>query len=88
MGPQKAVVVAVNTPVHKRIAIRVRLIRIPKLAAYISPNNKAFKGLISKIANNSPINAQVPRMVIVQGYTGKITKPHITNACTRSVDDE
>ena len=40
MGPQKAVVVDVNTPVHKRIAIRVRLIRIPKLAAYISPNNK------------------------------------------------
>ena len=88
MGPQKAVVVAVNTPVHKRIAIRVRLIRIPKLAAYISPNNKAFKGLISKIANNSPINAQVPKNGNCSKDTPeKLPSPHITNACTRSVDE-
>ncbi len=41
------------------MAIRARLIRIPRLAAYISPSNKAFRGFISKTANSNPINAQV-----------------------------
>ena len=39
------------------MAIRARLIRMPRLAAYISPSNKAFRGFISKTANSNPINA-------------------------------
>ena len=58
IGPQQAVVVAVTHPAQKRIRIRVRLILIPKLAAYISPNNNAFNGFINKIDNNKPITVK------------------------------
>ena len=88
IGPQKAVVVAVNIPVHKRMAIRARLIRIPRLAAYISPSNKAFRGFISKTANSNPINAQVPKKGNCSKDTPeKLPSPHITKACTRSVEE-
>ena len=60
IGPQKAVVVAVNIPVHKRMAIRARLIRMPRLAAYISPSNKAFRGFISKTADETYYKILVP----------------------------
>ena len=79
MGPQKAVVVAVNNPEQKRMAIRVRLILTPKLAAYISPSNKAFSGFTNRAASNKPVNEKRKKYgSCVSETPEKSPNPHIT----------
>ena len=49
IGPQKAQVIAVISPAQSRRRKRINFIFTPKFAAYLSPNSRAFKGLISRI---------------------------------------
>ena len=59
MGPQKAVAVAVSSPVQSSIIIRVRFTFTPRLVAYISPRSRAFSGFIIRMARNSPAMEQI-----------------------------
>lgn len=54
IGPQKAVAVAVKTPVQTKIEILAGLIFTPKFAAYISPSRRALSGFMSSSAQASP----------------------------------
>lgn len=78
-GPQNAVAVAVSSPVQSRINKRVRLILMPRLAAYISPNNMAFRGFMSKTERKIPVS----EMMTKKGNRSLVTAekspiPHIT----------
>ena len=54
MGPQKAVVVAVSSPVAKSNRFLVKEILTPRFSAYRVPNSMALSGFDSKKAINSP----------------------------------
>lgn len=54
IGPQNAVVIAVNIPVTNSNKLRTRMVLIPKFSAYLSPNSKAFNGLIKRHEPMSP----------------------------------
>ena len=78
IGPQKAVATAVSRPVESNRARRVRLMFIPRLVAYSSPNCMILSGLISIIA--------MPRLIRLtpanHGRCAKLTleklpKPHM-----------
>lgn len=62
IGPAKAVMLPAKMLVAIIISKRVFLKLIPKLFAYFSPNNKAFRGFMQKALKSKPIKQQIARI--------------------------
>ncbi len=87
IGPQNAVVVAVSTPVARRINPLVRLMLTPKFSAYTSPNSRALRGFISSIEMATPPATKSIKYGSFSTETlVKSPIPHITRAWTLSLD--
>lgn len=85
IGPQKAVATAVSSPVESNRARRVRLMFMPRLVAYSSPNCMILSGLISRIAMQRLMRLTPAN----HGRCAKLTfeklpRPHIVKLWTSS----
>ena len=78
IGPQKAVVTAVNRPTVTNSMFLTRWVLMPRFSAYRLPNSSALRGLINKVASSSPMEMEVMKNGICSEETApKLPIPHI-----------